>query len=140
VAKAEPRDFAEVLARLSLSTGHVLSADRLRVLSEDLAAGGWSLSELSLAARLIPTDARLMKEINYARTLNSGVFAEARTRTEVCAGRLFDLAGAVEYAREHYRPEGDETERSGVGVLFEVVRVEGDVDENGNLKPYWRPR
>ena len=139
ITKAAAEDFRGVLLRLGLSTGHVLSKDRQQVLSEDLARGDWTRAELEIAAALIPNDAKLMKEINFARTINSGVFAEAKMRIEVQRGRLFSYKGAAECAAHLFtgvRPD-DFTPYALVTDYFEVVRVEGDVDEEGLLKTYW---
>ena len=139
ITKAAAEDFRGVLLRLGLSTGHVLSKDRQQVLSEDLARGDWTKAELEIAAALIPNDAKLMKEINFARTINSGVFAEAKMRIEVQRGRLFSYKEAAECAGDLFtgvRPD-DFTPYALVTDYFEVVRVEGDVDEEGLLKTYW---
>ncbi|GIV82553.1 MAG: hypothetical protein KatS3mg051_1907 [Anaerolineae bacterium] len=132
VRAASHGEIKAALTSLGFSTGHVVSSQRADIMAGDMARAGWTAAELDLARALIPGDAELMKEISYSRTINTGVFAMARQRPEVKRGRLFTYMEAVEYAREHYQPTGDETERSGVGKLFDVVRVEGDTDT-----PWW---
>lgn len=128
VCPATRKQIDDAILRLGFSTGHVVHVDRVRILVEDIARAGWTEAELDLASALIPADRELMKEINFARTINSGVFMLAKDRPEVVRGRLFTHGQMRAYCAEHQITDD----------AFEVVRVEGDLADDGTLRPWWR--
>lgn len=87
------------VAELAYRMGHELHADRARMLADDLAGYAeppWSLAEWALALRAIRMDAALAKEVTFDRTITARVFALARERWAVRAGRPFTYAEACE--------------------------------------------
>lgn len=89
----------------------------MNALYQILRNGGWTIAELELAAALIPSDAELCKTVSFERTIAPGVFAEARKRPQVMAGRLHDYQTALTLAQEANRT---------LSSMFEAVYVEGD--------------
>lgn len=129
VAAAAVPDILPIIIRIGQTTGHVVDRDRQRLVAEALARADWTLAELQYAEAAILTDAELAKQVSYERTIGPGVFALARDKPAVRRGRLFTYREAMAYAQEHGLP---------IGEAFEVVRVQGELKDDGTLAPFWR--
>ena len=86
--------------RIGRDSGHIVEKHRAKSLSKRFAANEWTRAELRLAENLILTDPKLTKQISYERTVGPGVFAIAKDRPEVRAGRLHTRRAAAAFCRE----------------------------------------
>lgn len=119
-------DFIPVILRIGQATGHIVAKDRLQLIAGALVKANWTLAELELAEPLILTDAELTREISYERTVGPGVFAQAKTRTEVARGRLFTFEDAKAWCESH-APSRQEARP--VSQVFMAVRFTEDPNE-----------
>ncbi len=94
-------EVREAVAQLGFRMAHKVHPDRVRSFFADLtrhARPPWTKGELDYAVALIPNDALLAKEVSYQRTVTPAVFAMARERLEVRAGRPFTYREACDLA------------------------------------------
>ena len=119
-------DFIPVILRIGQATGHIVAKERLQLIAGALVKANWTLAELELAEPLILTDAELTREISYERTVGPGVFAQAKTRTEVARGRLFTFEDAKAWCESH-APSRQEARP--VSQVFMAVRFKENPEE-----------
>lgn len=110
---ASATDFIEAILKLGYLTGHEVAKDRAVAMAAEISkTGKWTKAELEIATALIITDNDLARRISYERTVAVGVFAAAKERDEVMAGRLHGYQTALDYAQDKNTPMTE---------MFEVV-------------------
>ena len=112
-----PGNAGQAIVQLGFLTGHEVNPQRAALMAQHMADHKWTIAELDYAIALITSDAELMKQISYERTVGLGVFAMARERIEVMCGKLHTHSEALKIAKELGRP---------FGPGFKPVRVEGE--------------
>jgi ankyrin repeat protein len=88
------------IAKAILKVGRVLNAvpDKETLLhrASSMGEANWTVGDLERAAQLIPNDAELAKEVSFSGGVTPAVFAMARGRPQVLAGRLLSRKEAVQ--------------------------------------------
>ena len=101
VALARPELIRKCIAEVSFVFGHHLDRDQVSRMTQVLINGEWTESEIERAAKLIPNDDVMCKEIVYNRTINPTVFTMARKTFQVMCGRLFTYKEAQNVCLSH---------------------------------------
>lgn len=113
----EPGNAGQAIIQLGFITGHEVHPQRAAAMTQHMVLHRWTIAELDYAIALITSDAELMKQISYERTIGLGVFAMARERLEVKAGKLHTHKEALQVAKNLGQP---------FGPGFKPVKVEGE--------------